>query len=244
MSQAAIKIKQLSVTLSGHIRALESVNVELGQGKVIGLIGPSGAGKTTLLRCMVGRQHLTSGSISIFGIAAGSPALRKQISYMTQEVSVYPDLTVEENLRYFGVMFGLPRSQVKTRVAAVLGTVGLVPQARQLVSRLSGGQKQRASLAIALIGEPKLLALDEPTVGLDPLLREQLWSLFRKLASSGATLIISSHVMDEAERCDDLLLLRDGRLLAHGSPAELREQTHTQSVEQSFLKLVREGGES
>ncbi len=239
MSPAAIKIENLTVTLKGHFKALDDINVELAQGKIIGFIGPSGAGKTTLMRTIVGRRRASSGSISIFGLPAGSAALRKQISYMTQEVSVYPDLSVQENLRYFAAMFGVPRREVDAQIATILKTVDMTPQAHQVVDSLSGGQKQRASLAIALIGHPKLMVLDEPTVGLDPVLREQLWALFRRLAAAGTTLIISSHVMEEAERCDDLLLVRDGRLLAHGSPAQLLAQTHTKSVEDSFLHLVK-----
>jgi len=240
MSEPAIQIKQASVVLGGHYPALTDVTVDLPGGKVVGFIGPSGAGKTTLIRSIVGRQRLHGGSITIFGLPAGSPKLRQQLSYMTQEVSAYADLTVTENLRYFATMFGIPRKDAKRTIEQILQTVDLSPHAKQLVGKLSGGQKQRVSLAIALIGYPKLMVLDEPTVGLDPVLREQLWKLFRRLAAGGTTLVISSHVMDEAERCDDLLLIRDGKLLAHGSPRTLCEQTGTKSVEQSFLKLVGE----
>lgn len=238
MSPTAIKIQHLSITLSGHFQALKDINVELEQGKIIGFIGPSGAGKTTLMRAIVGRQRITTGTISIFGLPAGSVELRAQLSYMTQETSVYADLTVNENLRYFAHMFGVPGAQIKALIAGILRSIDMTDQAGQMVNQLSGGQKQRVSLAIALIGSPKLMVLDEPTVGLDPVLRDQLWALFHRLAQNGATLIISSHVMDEAERCDDLVLIRGGTLLAHASPAELRRQTQTESVEHSFLKLV------
>jgi len=238
MSQPAIQIQNLSVILPVRFQALADITVELEQGKIIGFIGPSGAGKTTLMRCIVGRQRLAGGSISIFGLPAGSKALRRQMSYMTQQISVYPDLTVEENLRYFANMFGVPRAEVKAGIQSILKKVDLTDKAGQMVARLSGGQKQRMSLAIALVGSPKLMVLDEPTVGLDPVLREQLWAVFHQLSAAGTTLIVSSHVMEEAERCDDLLLIRDGRLLAHGSPDALRKQTHTDSIEQSFLKLV------
>ncbi|HUC20155.1 MAG TPA: ABC transporter ATP-binding protein, partial [Candidatus Polarisedimenticolaceae bacterium] len=164
----------------------------------------------------------------------------EQMSYMTQEVSVYSDLTVRENLAYFATVFGLPGKKINELIDEILKVVAMSDNAGKLVEKLSGGQKQRVSLAVALIGYPMLMVLDEPTVGLDPVLREQLWKLFRTLASNGTTLIISSHVMDEAERCDDLLLLRDGKLLAHGSPEELCRQTKSDSVEQSFLKLVGE----
>jgi ABC-2 type transport system ATP-binding protein len=238
MSETAVKIQNVSVTLGKHFEALRNVNVELPVGKVVGFIGPSGAGKTTLMRSIVGRQKLHQGKITIFGNPAGTSKLRDQISYMTQEPSVYTDLTVRENLVYFATVFGVPKHEVAKAVDDILQTVDLTPQSSQLVEDVSGGQKQRVSLAIALIGRPKLMVLDEPTVGLDPVLRDQLWNLFRKLAQQGTTLIISSHVMDEAERCEDLLLIRDGKILAHASPKDICKQTATSSVEQAFLKLV------
>lgn len=239
MTHTAIKIHGLSVVLEKHFQALHDINVDIAAGKITGFIGPSGAGKTTLMRAIVGRQRLSQGTITIFDLPAGSAALRRQLSYMTQEVSVYPDLTLVENLQYFAAMFGVPRSLVNTQIVEILETIDMTDQADQLVSKLSGGQKQRVSLAISLIGHPKLMVLDEPTVGLDPVLREQLWALFHRLAEKGTTLVISSHVMEEAERCDFLLLLRDAELLAHGTPQELRARTQTRTVEQAFLKLVR-----
>jgi ABC-2 type transport system ATP-binding protein len=240
VTETAVSIQNISVTLGKGFKALNNISVDLPTGKIIGFIGPSGAGKTTLIRGIVGRQKLASGSIQIFGLPAGSANLRSQLSYMTQEPSVYLDLTVRENLIYFATVFGVPKREVAGMVDDILRTVDLISQANQLVEDVSGGQKQRVSLAIALIGKPKLMALDEPTVGLDPVLREQLWELFRTLAEQGTTLLISSHVMDEAERCDDLLLVRDGGILAHASPSEICKQTSTKSVEQAFLKLVRE----
>lgn len=234
----AVKIDNLDVILGKKLTALKDVSISLPMNKIIGFIGPSGAGKTTLIRSIVGRQKLAKGTISVFGIAAGSKELRSMVSYMTQEVSAYGDLTVYENLEYFSTMLGLKRNEIKPEIQRLLKTVDLHPQSTQLVQKLSGGQKQRVSLAIALIGKPKLMVLDEPTVGLDPLLRDELWRLFRTLASEGTTLIISSHVMEEAERCDELLLLRYGEVLAQGSPNQLCERTNTKSVEQSFLKLI------
>lgn len=241
--ETAVVIDNLSITLGGQFRALKNVSVELPAGKAVGLIGPSGAGKTTLIRSIVGRQRLTSGSITVFGQPAGSPELREQVSYMTQELSVYPDLTVRENLSYFATMTGQPRRQNKAIIADILKTVDLTDKKDSLVTNLSNGQRQRVSLAIALIGSPKLMVLDEPTVGLDPVLREKLWGLFRQLADQGTTLVISSHSMDEAQRCDDLVLIRSGKVIAHSSPAELLERTGTKTVEQSFLKLVGSSNE-
>ena len=238
--EAAVRIQKLTVTVGKDFRALNNVTVDLPAGKIIGLIGPSGAGKTTLIRSIVGRQKLTAGTISLFGLTAGDKRLRQTVSYMTQEISVYPDLTVQENIDYFATMFGIPRRMRAAEVSRLIDTVDLRPQSEQIVDKLSGGQKQRVSLAIALIGKPKLMVLDEPTVGLDPLLREQLWVLFRKLSAEGMTIIVSSHVMDEAERCDELLLIRNGQILAQGSPQELCNRTNTDSVEQSFLALVGE----
>lgn len=229
----AIEIKNLSVTF-GSFMVLKNLSVSLPESRIIGFIGPSGAGKTTLIRSIIGRQKITTGSITIYGQAAGSSSLRQHIGYMPQETAAYHDLTVRQNLRYFATMKGLGKGAVET----VIKEVELTKQAGQLVSTLSGGQQSRVSLAIALLGKPKLLVLDEPTVGLDPLLREQLWRLFRNLAGDGATLIVSSHVMDEAARCDDLLLVRDGRILAHDSPESLRKHTGSATIEQSFLRLV------
>lgn len=235
-----IKIKNVSVVFGSGFKALDDVSMDLMRGKIIGFIGPSGAGKTTLLRSIVGRQKIHTGEVAVLGLPAGSAQLRPQISYMTQEISVYPDLTVAQNMQYFAKMFGAKRKQVPQMIAHILARVDMSAQADQLVSHLSGGQKQRVSLAVALIGNPKLMVLDEPTVGLDPVLREQIWQMFRQLAGEGTTIIVSSHVMDEAERCDDLVLIRDGKVLAHDSPQELCHQTETKTVEQSFLKLVGE----
>lgn len=237
---ALVSAHNLSVVFDGSFIALDDVSLSLPAGKIVGFIGPSGAGKTTLIRTIVGRQKQTAGDVEVLGLPAGTADLRRRMSYMTQENSVYPDLTVRQCLRYFATMFGLKRGAVDGEINHLLDIVDMQPQANQIIGSLSGGQKQRVSLAVALIGQPELMVLDEPTVGLDPVLREQIWQLFRTLAKQGVSLIISSHVMDEAERCDDLVLIRDGSILAHGSPAELRDQTGTKSVEGSFLKLVGE----
>ena len=234
----AVKAQKVTVVFGDNFIALDEVSLELPTGKIVGFIGPSGAGKTTLIRAIVGRQKLTSGAVTVLGSPAGVAELRSRMSYMTQENSVYPDVTVRQCLRYFATMFGIKRTALVAEIERLIGIVDMQPQIDQLIRSLSGGQKQRVSLAVALIGKPELMVLDEPTVGLDPVLREQIWDLFRKLAEQGTSLIISSHVMDEAERCDDLVLMRDGKVLAHGSPAALRTQTGTASVEASFLRLV------
>jgi ABC-2 type transport system ATP-binding protein len=238
----AIEISHLSVRLSGYFEALKDINTTINRGKITGFIGPSGAGKTTLIRAIVGRQRIEEGTINILGQPAGSPSLRPKISYMTQELSIYTDLSVQENVRYFARMAGFRGKRANGVSNEALARVDLTDKAKVLVSNLSGGQKQRVSLAIALLGDPELIVLDEPTVGLDPVLREQLWALFRELAVAGKTIIVSSHVMDEAERCDDLLLIRNGKLVASGSPEELCKDTGTKTVERAFLKLA--GGQN
>lgn len=232
--QPAIRIKDLTVVLGGYYKALNGVSVDLPAGQVIGFIGPSGAGKTTLIRSIVGRQKIAGGSIDILERPAGSAELRSRIGYMPQEPAAYFDLTVRQNLRYFAKMQGKSKQDVES----VIKETGLNKQSGQLVSTLSGGQKSRVSLSIALLGQPQLLVLDEPTVGVDPVLRRQLWQLFRKLTDKGSTLIVSSHVMDEASRCDHLLLIREGEILAYGTPDDLKKQTGAHSVEDSFLALV------
>lgn len=238
----AIEIKNLTVVLGGDLTALHKVSVDLPAGKVIGFIGPSGAGKTTLIRSIVGRQKISKGTITVLGLPAGSAGLRGQLSYMTQETAIYGDLTTRQNLRYFASMAGKKRGEAKRIVSEILREIDMVPHADQLAGNLSGGQKQRVSLGIALIGYPGLMILDEPTVGLDPVLRDQIWGLFRRLAGGGTTIVITSHVMEEAERCDDLLLIRDGRVLAHDTPEDLRARTKSETVEQGFLRLVEKKG--
>jgi ABC-2 type transport system ATP-binding protein len=233
----AISVEHLTV-LRGRTRAVDDVSFELPEGTLVGLLGPSGCGKSTLMRSLVGTQVVTSGTVRLLGEPAGSPALRDQVGYVTQMPSVYGDLTVRENLAYFATIVGAPPEAVERALA----DVDLRSHAGSLVGRLSGGERARVSLATALLGSPSLLVLDEPTVGLDPLLRRSLWALFRHLAAEGATLLVSSHVMDEAERCERLLLMRDGRILAETTPAALLSSTGSADFESAFVTLIRGGG--
>ena len=230
---SAIRVEGLRVVRGGAV-VLPDLSCEVAAGAVTGLLGPSGSGKSTLLRAVVGVQRVTGGTIDVLGLPAGSPPLRARVGYMTQAPSVYGDLTVRENLRFFARVLGLPASAV----AKAIDDVALGDFADRVVTRLSGGQRTRVSLAAALVGEPELLVLDEPTVGLDPLLRRDLWELFHELAAAGKTLLVSSHVMDEADRCDALLLLRDGKLLAQDTPAAIRAQTGAEQLDEAFLRLV------
>ncbi len=236
MAQApAIAVEGLRVRRGGKV-VLPDLSLAVARGRVTGLLGPNGAGKTTLIRCIVGVQIVEAGSVTVLGEPAGSASLRARVGYVTQAPSVYGDLTVRENLRYFARVLRAPEQ----RIEEVIETVGLEEAGGRLVNRLSGGQRARVSLATALLNEPGALVLDEPTVGLDPVLRRELWETFHGLAAAGTSLLVSSHVMDEAAHCDDLLLLRDGRLVAAGTPAELRERTGLQDLEQAFLKLAEE----
>jgi ABC-2 type transport system ATP-binding protein len=232
-SEPVIAIAGLRVRRGKHL-VLHGIDVTVTRGAVVGLLGPSGCGKTTLMRAIVGVQKVGDGTVSVLGKPAGHPSLRRRIGYDTQEASVYDDLTVRQNLAYFRSILGVPRSEID-RVAQATDLTG---QMHQLVASLSGGQRSRVSLAVALLGSPELLVLDEPTVGLDPVLRVELWTLFRKLAAAGSTLLVSSHVMDEATRCDRLLLMRDGELLADTTPTGLLEETQTRDAESAFLALI------
>ena len=232
MMKNVVEVRGLEV-VRGERTVLPGVDLDIGPG-VTGLLGPSGCGKTTLMRCLVGAQRVRAGTVEVLGEPAGAPALRDRIGYVTQAASVYDDLTVAENLAFFARVLGVDADTVDEAVDAV----ALGDHRDQVVGRLSGGQRSRVSLAVALLGTPDLLVLDEPTVGLDPVLRRDLWALFHRLAAGGSAVLVSSHVMDEAERCDRLLLMRGGRIIADGTPGEIREQTGATDVEDAFLRLV------
>lgn len=229
----AVVVSGLDVERGGRA-VLRDVSFRIARGSVTGLLGPSGCGKSTLIRAIMGVQRVASGSVTVLGDLAGAPALRRRVGYVTQAPALYDDLSVGANLAYFGRILGT----APERADEVLATVDLERAQHQLARELSGGQRARVSLAAALLGDPDLLVLDEPTVGLDPVLRRGLWRTFQGLADRGATLLVSSHVMDEAARCDDLLLMRDGTLLASGSPDQLRGRTGEQDLEDAFLRLA------
>ena len=238
----AIAVRGLRV-IRGRNHVIEGLDLVVPAGQVVGLLGPSGSGKTTLMRAIVGAQVVAGGGIEVFGAPAGTAPLRRRVGYTTQSPSVYPDLTVAENLRYAAAILRADDAAV----AATLADVGLAGFERRVVRTLSGGELSRVSLAVTLLGRPDLLVLDEPTVGLDPVLRRDLWALFRRLRDDGASLLVSSHVMDEAVRCDRLVLMRNGAVLADGTLPELLERTGAADAEGAFLRLVddanaREGG--
>ncbi|HVX33966.1 MAG TPA: ABC transporter ATP-binding protein [Solirubrobacterales bacterium] len=231
--RAAVSVRDLVVRRGGG-EVLHGLSLQVAAGSVTGLLGPSGCGKSTLMRAIVGVQIVAAGRIEVLGEPAGSKALRRRVGYVTQAPSVYGDLSVAENLSYFGAIVGAPPA----RIAETVEAVGLDGMEGRLVGSLSGGQRSRVSLASALLGGPEVLILDEPTVGLDPVLRAELWRIFHSLAEQGTTLLVSSHVMDEAGECDELLLMRDGHLLARETPDTLRRQTGESDLGRAFLTMI------
>ncbi len=230
----AIDVQNLRV-IRGKRVAIDDVSVQIARGTITGLLGPSGCGKTTLMRSIVGTQIIAGGTVTVLGRPAGSAELRHRVGYVTQDPTIYGDLRVIDNVRYFAALYGVDTKAADEAVEAV----GLDDHRSALCGNLSGGQRTRASLACALVSRPDLLVLDEPTVGLDPVLRVDLWEQFDHLARRGTTLLVSSHVMDEADHCGDLLLMRDGHVLAHTTPSKLREDTGCQSLEEAFLSVIR-----
>lgn len=230
----AVSVKQLHVQ-KGKTAAVNGVTFELARGTITGLIGPSGSGKTTLMRTLIGAQAFQRGEVTILGHDAGSADLRPRIGYVTQSPAIYRDLTTEQNLKYFARVVGAPRNQV----VELLERLDLVRQRKQLAGSLSGGQIARVSLAVALLGDPELLILDEPTVGQDPVLRDALWQLFRELAADGRTILVSSHIMNEASHCDRLLVMRNGKLIADTTARGLMNATRTDDLDDAFLNLIR-----
>jgi ABC-2 type transport system ATP-binding protein len=233
--ETAIEVTDLVIERGKRV-VLHGINAQIPHGLITGLLGPSGSGKTTLMRAVVGVQIVRSGRVTVLGQPAGSPALRRTVGYLTQSPSVYPDLTVRENVSYFASLNGFGAAEATETIR----NAGLAPQSRQLVGNLSGGQHSRASLACALVGRPEILVLDEPTVGQDPVLRDELWVWFRELAAGGSTLLVSSHVMDEANRCDRLVLIRQGTIIAEDTPAAVKTSAGTDDLDQAFLRLIRE----
>jgi ABC-2 type transport system ATP-binding protein len=233
--ETAIEVSDL-VVARGKRTVLHGLSCTIPPGSVTGLLGPSGSGKTTLMRCIVGVQKVKSGTVRVLGQSAGAAKLRSQVGYLTQAPSVYADLTVRENAHYFASLYD---HVTKADADEAIESVGLADAAHQLVSTLSGGQHARASLACALLSKPAVLVLDEPTVGQDPVLRDELWKKFHELAASGTTLLVSSHVMDEAGRCDRLILIRDGRIIADDTPDRIRASAGTEDLDAAFLTLIR-----
>jgi ABC-2 type transport system ATP-binding protein len=231
----AIDVRDLVVE-RGKREVLHNISTEIERGVVTGLLGPSGSGKTTLMRAIVGVQIVKSGEVTVLGEPAGSPDVREKVGYLTQSPSVYPDITVQENVRYFASLYGLGADDAEQTIR----DVGLADQAKQLVGKLSGGQHSRASLACALVSHPDVLILDEPTVGQDPVLRDELWKRFREIANNGGTLLVSSHVMDEANRCDRLILIREGSIIADDTPSAVKASAGTDDLDEAFLRLVRD----
>jgi len=228
-----VDISDLTVRRGGR-DVIPNLTLAIPAGQVVGLLGPSGCGKSTLIRSIVGTQRTRGGTVTVLGRPAGTRSLRHRIGYVTQAPSVYDDLTIVQNVRYFCRILGSSRGDIPR----VVETTGLEPVQDRLVGTLSGGERSRLSLAVALLGRPELLVLDEPTVGVDPLLRRRLWEMFHDLADAGSSLLVSSHVMDEAGRCDRIVLMRDGGVLADDSPGALLTTTGAADVEAAFVALV------
>lgn len=237
-AQPAVSIKHLRV-IRGKRPALHDFSMEISTGSITGLLGPSGCGKSTLIRSIVGTQIVASGTVTVLGLPAGSAALRRRVGYLPQDPTIYNDLRIIDNVRYIASLYGFDSHAADEAI----DRVGLSDHRTAYCGNLSGGQRTRVSLACALVCQPDLLVLDEPTVGLDPVLRVDLWEQFTELARAGTTLLVSSHVMDEADHCGDLLLMREGHLVAHTTPARLREDTSCTSLEEAFLSIIQRSTE-
>lgn len=233
-NDAVVRVERLTQRF-GKRTILHDVSINLQRGEILGLLGPSGAGKTTLVRAIAGIGEYSEGEIAVLGERMPSLRVVQRIGYMGQADALYQDLNGFDNLTFFSDMYGVSKKRRSSRIVEVLELVQLTHDAKRPVHTYSGGMRRRLSLAIALLHEPDILILDEPTVGVDPVLRKNFWTEFRRLQSSGVSILITTHVMDEAEHCDRLGLIRDGRLIALGQPAELKEQAGSSSMEDVFL---------
>ena len=230
----AVRAVNLAKTFAAN-RAVDDISFDLAPGRIYGLLGPNGSGKTTLIRLLTGLTRATNGWAEILGVRMPDRTTLGRLGYMTQSDGIYPALTAAENVRFFGAVYGV-RGESSVRDA--LEVVELGDRSDSISGTLSGGQRRRLSLACALVHRPAVLFLDEPTVGVDPLLRVQFWTHFRALADAGTTLVVSSHVMDEADRCDELLFVRSGKVIARGTGREIRERAGTADLEQAFLQFA------
>jgi ABC-2 type transport system ATP-binding protein len=228
----AVDVQNVSKSF-GDVKALDGVTLRVKQGEIYGLLGPNGAGKTTLIRLFVGLVEPNAGTVTVLGERMPNVAMLSHVGYMTQSAALYPGLSVEENVRFFAAI-----NDAEEGVKDALELVKLYDRRDSVVSTVSGGMRQRCSLACALVHKPQLLLLDEPTVGVDPQLRVELWEDFREMAAAGTTIIVSSHVMDEAERCQRLGLIQYGKLLAEGTPDEIRATAGSTNLEDAFLSLA------
>ncbi len=236
----AISVRHLTKRF-GDTVALDGVTLDVPTGQVLGLLGPNGAGKTTLIRILLGLTRLTSGEAELLGRPAGSRDVRPRVGYMPQDLAVYVDLSVEENVELFGRLYGIHGTRLRAREEEVLELVQLSDRQRSVVAELSGGMRRRVSLAAALVADPDLLLLDEPTVGVDPELRAEFWEFFHRLTDRGKTVVLTTHYLEEANRADRVVFLHGGTVLAYGAPAELKHRTGTENLEDAFLHLVRAG---
>ncbi|MCG3421030.1 ABC transporter ATP-binding protein [Oceanobacillus jordanicus] len=234
MTKDILSISKVEKSYAGK-EVLGSISFALEKPEIFGLLGPSGAGKTTLVKIISGIEEATNGETRVLGTNMPNLQQMKKIGYMAQSDALYSELTAKENIMFFSALYGLKKSEIKRRIQEIIAMVDLEQDMNKKVADFSGGMKRRLSLAIALIHEPKILILDEPTVGIDPVLRRKIWGNFQELKASGTTIIVTTHVMDEAEKCDRLGMIRDGEMIAIGSPDHLKSETQTESIEDAFL---------
>ena len=228
----------------GKKQVLKEINLEIPYGQIYGLLGPSGCGKTTLVKIIAGISEATSGEVVVLGQAMPQLNLMSKIGYMAQSDALYGSMTASENLQFFGSIYGMSKDEIKRRTAEVMELVNLSADIHRPVQTFSGGMKRRLSLAMAIMHNPPVLVLDEPTVGIDPLLRKNIWAEFRQLAAQGITILVTTHVMDEADKCDNLAMMRDGRFIAKGTSRELQERIGAQSIEEAFIYYGGQQNES
>jgi ABC-2 type transport system ATP-binding protein len=230
-----VSVKDVSKNF-GKQEVLKNISMEIEKGEIFGLLGPSGAGKTTLVKMIAGIETTTTGSIHVLDVKMPNLSILSVIGYMAQSDALYSELSAIENLEFFASIYGLKGSKRRDRISEVMEIVNLTNELKKPVGQFSGGMKRRLSLGAALLHEPKLLILDEPTVGIDPVLRQSIWKELKKLSQQGITIIVTTHVMDEAEKCDRLGMIREGALIAVGTPEYLKNQTGVTTIEKAFLQ--------